>query len=93
MVLDTDGSHTAPVNLRLAQELDIHPLWLPKQCSELKPMDQLWKEVKKDIAANRQYTTIDEAADYAEAWIQHLTPWQVFQKAGLPSEKYWLNRL
>ncbi|MDB6121167.1 MAG: integrase, partial [Pedosphaera sp.] len=45
--------------------------------------DQLWKELKKDIAANRQYSTIDEAADYAEAWIKHLTPCQAFQKSGL----------
>ncbi len=93
MVRDRDGSHTAPENLRLAQQLDIHLLWLPKQCSELNPMDQLWKEVKKDTAANRQYATIDEAADYAEAWIKHLTPRQVFQKAALLSEKYWLNHL
>lgn len=93
MVLDRDGSHTAPENLRLARQLNIHLLWLPRQCSELNPMDQLWKELKQDIAANRQYATIDEAADYAEAWIKHLTPCQVFQKAGLFSETYWLNRV
>lgn len=80
MVLDRDGSHTAPENLRLAQQLDIHLLWLPKQCSELNPMDQLWKEVKKDTAANRQYATIDEAADYAEAWIKHLTQGRSFKR-------------
>jgi hypothetical protein len=29
-------------------------VWLPKQCSELNAMDQLWKELKGDLAANRQ---------------------------------------
>jgi hypothetical protein len=29
-------------------------------------MDQLWKELKGGLAANRQYKNIDEAVDYAE---------------------------
>jgi hypothetical protein len=29
-------------------------------------MDQLWKELKDDLAANRQFKNIDEAIDYAE---------------------------
>jgi hypothetical protein len=29
-------------------------------------MDQLWKELKDDLAANRQFKSIDEAVNYAE---------------------------
>jgi hypothetical protein len=32
-------------------------------------MDQLWKEFKGELAANRQFKNIDEAVDYAEQWI------------------------
>jgi len=43
-------------------------------------MDQLWKEVKKEMATNRRFQTIDAGADHAENWIQSLGRWQVFQK-------------
>jgi hypothetical protein len=29
-------------------------VWLPKQCSELNATDQLWKELKGDLAVNSQ---------------------------------------
>jgi hypothetical protein len=41
-------------------------LWLPKQCPELNAMDQLSKDLKRLIAANREFRTIDEEAHYAE---------------------------
>lgn len=91
LLLDKDPSHTARANRRLARQLNIRLIWLPKQCPELNPMDQLWKEVKREMAANRQFKTIDEGADHAENWIQSLSRWQVFQKTGLFSERYWLR--
>lgn len=91
LLLDRDSSHTAGANRRLAGQLNIQLIWLPKQCSELNPMDQLWKELKKDMAANRQFQTIDEGVDHAVNWIQSLSRWQVFQKTGLFSEHYWLR--
>ena len=35
----------------LAAALDIRFLWLPKQAPELNAMDQLWRELKRLIAA------------------------------------------
>jgi transposase len=93
MLLDKDPSHTARENQRLAQELNIQLLWLPKQCSELNPMDQLWKELKKEMAANRQFRNIEEGANQAESWLQSLSRWQVLQKAGLHSQNCWLKGL
>lgn len=91
MLLDKDPSHTAKANRQLARQLNIRLIWLPKQCPELNPMDQLWKELKKEMAANRQFRAVDEGADHAENWIQSLSRWQVFQKTGMFSEHYWLR--
>jgi hypothetical protein len=37
-------------------------------------MDWLWKELKGDLAANRQYKNISEAVDfdYPEQWVPKL---------------------
>src|SRR4051794_31040546 len=45
--------HTAQARLALAKELRIAFVWLPRQWPELNAMDQLWKELKRDVAANR----------------------------------------
>jgi hypothetical protein len=36
----------------VAEALNLVLLWLPKQCSELNAMDQLWRELKADISAH-----------------------------------------
>jgi transposase len=93
LLLDEAPGHTAYRSQELATELDIIFLWLPKQCSELNAMDQLWKELKSDLAANRQFKSIDEAIDYAEQWVLKLSSSQVLQKAGIFSKSYWLKHL
>jgi transposase len=93
LVLDKARGHTAPRTLALAAELGIHFLWLPKQWSELNAMDQLWKELKRVIAANRQYKTVDALADWAERFILGLSPRQALTKAGILSGNFWLNDL
>jgi hypothetical protein len=65
--------------------------FLCKQCSELNALDQLWKELKGDLAANRQFRNISEAVDYAEQWILKLTDSKALQKAGIFSKSYWLR--
>ena len=93
VVTDAARSHTAPGTLALAAALGIHFLWLPKQWSELNAMDQLWKELKSDISANRQYPTVDEQADWAERFILGLSPRQALTKAGVLSGNFWLGDL
>ena len=66
-------------------------LWLPKQCPELNAMDQLFKDLKRLIAANRQFRTIDEEAEYAEHWIMTLTARQALRKASVLSDDFWLK--
>ena len=55
LLLDRAPCHEAVKSQRLAARLGVVLLWLPKQCSELNAMDQLWKELKRLIAANRQF--------------------------------------
>ena len=90
LVLDRHGSHDSPATHRLAAELRIELLFLPKQWSELNPMDHLWKEVKREVAANRQYASIDEEVDAAEHWLLWLTPTEARRKAGMMSKNFWL---
>jgi len=47
LLLDRAPCHEAIKSQRLAEALGIKLLWLPKQCSELNAMDQLWKELKR----------------------------------------------
>lgn len=93
LLLDEAPGHTAIQSQELAAQLDIVLIWLPKQCSELNAMDQLWKELKSDLAANRQFKNIDEAIDYAEQWILKFSSNQALQKAGVLSKSYWLKHL
>ena len=75
----------------MAAPLGIVLLWLPKQCAELKAMEQLWRELKSHISANYQNPTIDAHAAAAEEWILSLTPTEALRKAGILSPNFWLK--
>ena len=68
-------------------------VWLPRQAPELSSMDQLWRELKRLIAANRQSASIDALAADAAAWVLTLTPQQARRKAGMMSKHFWLRKL
>jgi transposase InsO family protein len=93
LLLDRASGHTAAATQRLAAALGIALLWLPKQHPELNAMDQLWRELKRLIAANRQADSIDALADDATTWVLGLTPTQARRKAGMASERFWLKHL
>ena len=56
-------------------------------------MDQLWRELKRLAAANRQANSIDALADDAAEWLLTLTPQQARRKAGMTSKRFWLKSL
>lgn len=91
MLLDEAPCHMAKRSLRLAAQLNIHFVFLPKQCSELNAMDQLWKELKGQISANYQFASIDQHAGQAEGWLMSLTKRKALRKAGILSKNYWLR--
>lgn len=84
---DTKGSQSLAVRLRITL------VRLPKQCSELNPMDHLWRPVKGEVSANWQWKTVDEHADRAEEWVLGLSDREALRKAGILSEDFWLRHL
>lgn len=93
LLADRASGHTAAATGRLARQLDIRFLWLPKQWPELNAMDQLWRELKRLIAANRQAETIEALAASAALWVLTLTQRQARIKAGMASGHFWLRNL
>jgi len=91
LLLDKAPCQQAIRSQQLAKRLGIVPLWLPKQCPELNAEDHLWKELKRLIAANRQFRTIDREADYAKRWLLALRPAEALRKAGILSHDFWLK--
>lgn len=90
---DRASGHTARATLGLANELRIEFVWLPKQRSELNAMDQLWKGLKQEVAANRQAASIDDLAEQATRWVLDLTPAQARRKSSIASKHFWLSHL
>ena len=68
-------------------------MWLPQQWPELNAMDQLWRELKRLVAANRQATSIEDWAQQAENWVLGLRPQEALRKAGILSPRFWLKNL
>jgi transposase InsO family protein len=93
LLLDRASAHTAPATQRLAGALGIALLWLPKQHPELNAMDQLWRALKRLVAANRQADSIDALATDATAWVLGLTPTEARRKAGMAPPGFWLRHL
>ena len=93
LLADRASGHTARATLALAKELRIKFVWLPKQRSELNAMDQLWKGLKQEVAANRQAASIDDLAEQATRWVLDLTPAQARRKSGIASKHFWLRHL
>jgi transposase len=93
LLLDQGPAHTAAPTRRLAAELGIELVWLPRQWPELNAMDQLWRELKRLVAANRQAASIEDLAEQAEHWVLGLRPREALRKAGILSPRFWLKRL
>ncbi|HKX31928.1 MAG TPA: transposase [Blastocatellia bacterium] len=86
LLLDEAPCHTAPKSQALAAALNIKMTWLPKQCSELNAMDQLWRGLKDNISANYQFNDINEHSTWAKNWVLSLTKSEALLKAGVFSE-------
>lgn len=91
LLLDKASAHTAPRSQALAEALDIVLIWLPKQCPELNALDQLWRGLKANISANRQFKGIEEHADFAQRWVLLLSKTETLRRAGIRSKNFWLK--
>ncbi len=93
MLLDGFSAHRAKATIRIAGQLNIKLIELPKQCPELNAVDQLWRHVKADISANRQYPSIDDHAKAALQYVKELSPKQRLTKAGVYANNFWLKHI
>jgi hypothetical protein len=93
LLADRASAHTDHRTQALAAAPGVRLLRLPKQAPELSAMDQLWRELKRLIAANRQAASIEALAADAAAWVLALTPQQARRKAGMTATHFWLKQL
>lgn len=93
VVLDGHTAHMTKATRALAKRFKIVLHKLPKQSPELNSIDHLWRHVKEQIAANRQYESVDELAENARAWILALPRTDARRKAGLLAPDSWLRRI
>src|SRR5207244_6934107 len=91
LLLDEDPSHTAAGSVRLAAELGVRLVWLPKRCPELNPLDHLWGHAKEAMCGNRQDATIDLLVERFLEYLDGLSRWEALTKPGTLSKAFWLR--
>jgi transposase len=90
LFVDKNSAHTAGASRQLADESGIEMRWLPTACSELNPVDHLWRHLKKDVVANQPTPSLDTTLQDARDYLRALSPHQRLQKAGVLSADFWL---
>jgi transposase len=76
-----DAAHAA--NITLA--------FLPFRAPELMPLEDLWRGLKRTVAANRCYASLDELTARAITWLETMTPTDRLTRCGFAASKFdWL---
>jgi transposase len=82
LIVDNYSSHTAGVVTAWLKE---HPrlrlFYLPKYCSHLNPVEQIWLRMKNKIAANRLYRSMQLLLDAATEFFNEMSPGQALEWA------------
>lgn len=92
LILDKASRHTADESERLAKQLNIELIWLPPRCTNVNPMDRLWRWGKEKTCANKQHSSIEYQADFFINYLRGLSSQEALRKAGILSGKFWLFR-
>jgi transposase len=92
VLLDQTSRHTAHASEGAAAELNVELIWLPAKCTNINPMDRLWRYGKDKICANKQHASIDRQAEMFIQCLQDLFPQEALRTAGLLSKNFWLFR-
>jgi transposase len=91
LVLDNAPAHHTRAVRAACEAGGIEIAWLPFRSPELNPIEDLWRLLKKTVAANRVYESVDHLVEKALAFLRSLGPEGVARAAGLNSAKYnWL---
>jgi transposase len=91
LIWDNAPPHHPRAVRAAAQEAGIELVFLPFRSPELMPLEDLWRGLKAEIAANRAYPTLEELADRALAWLAALSTDDRLRRCGLLSSNFdWL---
>ncbi len=91
LVWDNAPPHQPTLVRQAAEAAGITRTFLPFRAPELNPCEDLWRQLKGVVAANRAYATVEDLLDRALAWLDTLTPSEVLRRSGLASSKFnWL---
>ncbi len=82
LIVDNFASHTAHV---VREWCDAHPrlriMFLPTYCSHLNPVEDIWRQLKGKVAANRLYGSMAVLLQTVEGFFAEMTPAQALQWA------------
>lgn len=91
LVWDNAPPHHPHRVQQAAQEVGITIAWLPFRSPELNPCEDLWRQLKAMVAANRVYAEVIHLATQAVTWLDALSPADVRRCSGLASPKFhWI---
>ncbi len=77
LIVDNYSSHTAYlVRDWLAQHPRLQLYYLPKYCSDLNPVENIWLRLKNTVAANRLYGSFQLLLDAVDRFFREMTPEQ-----------------
>lgn len=90
LFLDKHRAHWAQASRALARQLGIQLRWLPTACSELNPVDHLWRQVTQAVLANEPTPNLDLTIQRMCDYLAALTPQERLHKAGVFAPNFWL---
>ena len=92
LVWDNAPPHHTRLARETAEATGIAILPLPFRSPELMPCEDVWREMKRVVAANRAYADVDELAQRGVGWLDDRSPNEILRIAGLQSSKFdWLS--
>lgn len=75
LIVDNYSSHTAgAVTEWLIEHQRLRLLYLPTYCSHLNPVEQIWLQLKGQIAADRLYVSMQVLLDAASKFFTEMSP-------------------
>lgn len=91
LVWDNAPPHQPRRVRAVAAAANIALVFLPFRSPELMPLEDLWRQLKATVAANRAYASLDELVQRALAWLTTMPQAERRTTCGLTSSKFdWL---
>ena len=75
LIVDNYSSHTArSVKAWLSEHPQLRLFYLPKYCSQLNPVENIWLRLKSPMAADRLYGSMPRLLDAVDGFFHDMTP-------------------